>query len=210
MTNETLHQILGPGMWPLWACSFALVTLVLNRSRVLRRSRIIDQELTKGVRDKVAKLDFAAAEEEARKSPTLIGRAWAEGLREFRAGGLAISEVLSNASGVAIRPLKRNLNHIATIGVIAPMFGLIGTVIGMILTFSTLSQTGGVDKAKLASGLAFALYKTAGGLIVAIPAIVAGRFFQGKIAAYAAEVEAAIQEVHYAHIHARAKSEATK
>lgn len=210
MNSDTLHQILGPGMWPLWACSLALVALILNRSRALRRGRVVEAALAGRIREQVARLDFAAAEEEARKSPTLLGRAWADGLREFRAGGLSLGEALSNASGVVIRPLKRNLNHIATIGVIAPMFGLIGTVIGMILTFSTLAQTGGVDKAKLASGLAFALYKTAGGLIVAIPAIVAGRAFQGKIAAYAAEAETAIQDVHYAHIHARAQAEAAK
>jgi len=204
MTQESLHQILGPGMWPLWLCSFALLALILNRARALARRRIFDATLATRVREHVAKLDFTAAEDEARKSPTLIGRAWADGLREFRAGGLALNEALSGVSGVALRPLKRNLNHIATIGVIAPMFGLIGTVVGMILTFSTLAQTGGVDKTKLASGLAFALYKTAGGLIVAIPAIVAGRYFQGKIAAYAAETEADIQSLHYAQVHAKA------
>jgi len=210
MTQESLHQILGPGMWPLWACSLALVALILNRARALRRGRIIDAALAPRVREQVGRLDFAAAEAEAGKSPTLLGRAWADGLREFRAGGLSLSEALGNASGVAIRPLKRNLNHIATIGVIAPMFGLIGTVVGMILTFTTLAETGGVDKTRLASGLAFALYKTAGGLIVAIPAIVAGRYFQGKIATYAAEAETAIQGVHYAHIHASAHPEKAK
>jgi len=204
MTNESIKQILGPGMWPLWACSLALVSLILNRARALRRSRIIDGELAPRLSAHVAKLDLAAAEEEATKSNTLLGQAWADGLREFRAGGLSLGEALSNSSGVAIRPLKRNLNHVATIGVIAPMFGLIGTVVGMILTFSVLAETGGVDKTQLASGLAFALYKTAGGLIVAIPAIVAGRWFQGKIAAYAAEAESAIQSIHYAHIHSEA------
>lgn len=204
MTNESIKQILGPGMWPLWICSLALVSLILNRVRALRRGGIIDDGLTSRLTGHVSKLDFASAEEEAAKSKTLLGRAWADGLREFRAGGLSLGEALSNSSGVAIRPLKRNLNHIATIGVIAPMFGLIGTVVGMILTFSVLAETGGVDKKELASGLAFALYKTAGGLIVAIPAIVAGRWFQGKIAAYAAEAESAIQKIHYAHIHSEA------
>jgi biopolymer transport protein ExbB len=207
MTQESLHQIIGPFMWPLWTCSFALIALIINRARALKRSRIIDTSLTTRVRDLVAKLDFAGAEAEAQQSSTLIGRAWADGLREFQAGGLSISEALGNACGIALRPLKRNLNHIATIGVIAPMIGLIGTVVGMIITFATLAETGGVDKKELASGLAFALYKTAGGLIVAIPAIVAGRIFQGKIANYAAETEAAIQTVHYANVHARAQAE---
>jgi len=197
-------------MWPLWTCSFVLIALIINRARALKRSRIIDASLSTRVRDRVAKLDFAGAEAEAQKSSTLIGRAWADGLREFQAGGLSISEALSNSSGIALRPLKRNLNHIATIGVIAPMIGLIGTVVGMIITFATLARTGGVDKTELASGLAFALYKTAGGLIVAIPAIVAGRIFQGKIATYAAETESAIQDVHYANVHARAQEEMKK
>jgi biopolymer transport protein ExbB len=192
-------------MWPLWVCSILLAALIVNRSRALRRSRIIDPTLAKAVSEKIAQLDYAGAEEVARKSTSLLGGAWAGALREFQAGGLSLVDSLSNASSVVLRPLKKNLNHIATIGVIAPMLGLIGTVVGMILTFATLAKTGGVDKTELASGLAFALYKTAGGLIVAIPAIVAGRFFQGKIAAYAAETESAIQNIHYAHVHAKAK-----
>jgi biopolymer transport protein ExbB len=210
MNQETLHQIIGPFMWPLWICSFVLLALVINRTRALNRSRIIDASLNQRVKELISKLDFAGAEAETQKSSTLIGRAWADGLREFQAGGLSITEALGNASGIALRPLKRNLNHIATIGVIAPMIGLIGTVVGMIITFATLAETGGVDKKELASGLAFALYKTAGGLIVAIPAIVAGRIFQGKIAAYAAETESAIQAVHYANVHARAQAEEAK
>ncbi len=204
MNQQSLHQIFGLGMLPLWLCSLALLALIFNHMRALRRGRIIDEGLTERMRDHLARLDVAAAEAEARKSDTVLGRAWSGALREFQAGGLALQEALSNASSVALKPLRANLNHIATIGVIAPMFGLIGTVVGMILTFATLAETGGMDKTKLAAGLAFALYKTAGGLIVAIPAIIAGRWFSGKIAAYAAETEASIQTMHYAHVHARA------
>ncbi len=195
------QQIFSLGMLPLWICSFVLAALIFNRFRALRRTRVLDPAKLERVVARIEALDYPGAEREAASSNTVVLSAWTKGLRQFQLGGILLEEALANATSVALKPLKRNINHMATIGVIAPMIGLIGTVVGMIMTFSALAQTGETDKTKLAAGLAFALYKTAGGLIVAIPAIVAGRFFTGKVTAYAAEAEAAILSAHYAQRH---------
>lgn len=204
-----VHQVFGPAMAPLWLCSVTLLGIIFNRFRATRRSIIVDKEMVKEVTALVGELKLTEAMQRAAKSPTRIGRAWAKGLKEFILGGVPLQQALTESSVVALKPLRAHLWLVTTIGVVAPMFGLIGTVVGMIITFSTLAETGGVDKAKLAVGLSFALYKTAGGLIVAIPSILFGRFFTSRVGAYVEEVESDILTVSYAHSHglARAKGD---
>lgn len=69
--------------------------------------------------------------------------------------------------------LTNNINVISAIGANAPYIGLLGTVLGIMLTFYTLGDAGAVDAKKIMTGLALALKATAMGLVVAIPAIVA-------------------------------------
>jgi len=69
--------------------------------------------------------------------------------------------------------LTDNINVISAIGANAPYVGLLGTVIGIMITFYTLGDLGAVDAKKIMIGLALALKATAMGLVVAIPAIVA-------------------------------------
>ncbi|MFT7860877.1 MAG: TonB-system energizer ExbB [Sulfurimonas sp.] len=69
--------------------------------------------------------------------------------------------------------LTNNINIISAIGANAPYIGLLGTVLGIMLTFYTLGDVGAVDAKKIMTGLALALKATAMGLVVAIPAIVA-------------------------------------
>jgi biopolymer transport protein ExbB len=73
--------------------------------------------------------------------------------------------------------LQRRLEFLATVATAAPLMGLLGTVIGMISTFSNLSASGNVDITLLASGIWQALLTTAAGLAVAIPALLAHRWF---------------------------------
>ena len=68
--------------------------------------------------------------------------------------------------------LMKRLHVVATIGSNAPYVGLLGTVLGIMLTFSTIGQQGLVDSGRIMTGLALALKATAAGLIVAIPAVV--------------------------------------
>ena len=197
-------QLFGWGMLPLWFCSFLLVAFVIERFRSLRPEKVIDPLLA----DKVGTLMTEGKVDEAHAacvaSPTVLGRAWAQGLTEFRIGGSSLVECLTTATVLHLKPLKRNLAGIATIGVICPLFGLLGTIVGMIITFTHISTAGGANKAAIAGGIAFALVKTAGGLVVAIPAIVMGRYFQGRLGALADQAESGINRVNHRHMHGRA------
>ena len=200
-------QVFGPAMAPLWLSSIVLVAIVINRFRTMSRARVMDRGMIAEFTTLVGALKLDEAEKLAAQSPTRLGRAWSQGLKEFSLGGLPLNQALTDATLIELKPLRQHLWLITAISVMAPMFGLIGTVVGMILTFSTLAETGGADKAKLAVGLSFALYKTAGGLIVAIPAIFFGRYFHARVQGYGEELEADIQRVCSQHSHALARVE---
>jgi biopolymer transport protein ExbB len=84
--------------------------------------------------------------------------------------------------------LERYLATLGTIATVAPLMGLLGTVVGMIEIFGSQSPTGG-NPAVLAHGISVALYNTALGLIVAIPSMIFYRFFRGRVDALLVEME---------------------
>jgi len=190
-------QLFGWAMWPLWLCSIILIALILERRKKLAAAAVYDPALLDHCCSLIGAGKTADAEQAARGNDTVIGRAWAQGLHEFQLGGVALADALTTASSLALKPLKRNLGAIATIAAISPLFGLLGTIIGMILTFSQINADGGADKAELAGGISMALFTTAAGLIVAIPAIIANRWFGAKLTSHAEVVEAAINRAQY-------------
>jgi len=196
-------QLFGPGMWPLWVCSIVLVALAIDRSRSLQIRFILDPAMVDKVSKSLTAGDTPAAIEAAASSKTVIGGAWHKALKEFALGGIPLQEALLNASLLSLRPLKKNLQAISTIAAIAPLFGLLGTIFGMILAFSRIAETGGADKSQLAGAISLALFTTAGGLIVAIPAIIIGRYFNARLVGCSEQVEAAIQDVNSQYLHAR-------
>lgn len=200
-TSSWFSQVFGVSMWPIWLLSIVLVTLIFERSKAMRRDAIIDDETLDQAIDVIAEGRTPDAISILETSPTRICQAWAQGLRVFLKGREPLAGALTTTSTLALKPLKKNISAIATIGVIAPLFGLLGTVGGMIMTFSQLALTGGGDKAALAGGIGLALFTTVGGLIIAIPAIVSGRYFGNKLTSYAEEVELAINRADYCYPH---------
>jgi len=94
--------------------------------------------------------------------------------------------------------LQRYLGALATIASAAPLLGLLGTVIGMIEIFGSQAGAGGLspgggDPAQLARGISIALYNTAFGLIVAIPALIFWRYFRARVDQYLLEMEVAAE-----------------
>jgi len=92
---------------------------------------------------------------------------------------------------VMVHRLERYLNTLGTIATAAPLLGLLGTVVGMIEIFGSQSPTGGSNPAQMAQGISIALYNTAFGLIVAIPALMFYRYFRGLVDQYTLDMEQA-------------------
>ena len=126
--------------------------------------------------------------ESYRNSPVLAGRILSRGLEEYRYTSADIETSLQEAGERGLQVLPNNLAVLTLVAKVAPLLGLFGTVVGMIIGFEELAQSG-VGKEKLADAIRLALMTTAGGLFVAIPTVVANTFFRSRIRRLQAEFE---------------------
>lgn len=204
-----LSELYTLPMIPLWICSLVLVMLIFERFRALRAARILDPALSVECAKLVGERNFDEARVACEKSDTVTGRAWAQGFQEHSLGDIALEDALTNSTALAFRPLKRNISGISTIAVIAPLLGLLGTVAGMVLVFDELSISANPDKQAMSEGIMVALFTTVFGMLIAIPGIVAGRYFSGRVRSYAETVEADIERVRYQHLHSKSRKDTT-
>ena len=129
-----------------------------------------------------------------------LGEVLASGLRTLQAAPQCsesdLRAAMEGAGRAAVHRLERYLSALATIASAAPLLGLLGTVIGMIEIFGSQGGTGGVsgNPAQLAHGISVALYNTAFGLMVAIPALIFWRYFRGRVDAYLLALELASEQ----------------
>jgi biopolymer transport protein ExbB len=190
----SIIQAAGWPIWPLLLCSVAAVTLVIERFVSLRSAVIIPPKLLDEVLS-VTRSHLPAADVVNKLAHnSLLGSVLASGLRTMisdpRTNEAGLRSAMESAGRVAVHKLERFLNTLGTIASAAPLLGLLGTVIGMIEIFASQSPTGN-NPAALASGISIALYNTAFGLIIAIPALMFYRYFRGLVDAYTLELEQA-------------------
>lgn len=183
-------------------CSILGLALVIERLINLQRLRIapiglVDEAIT------VSKHRLPAPPVvDQLADNSLMGKLLANGFRllfqnpalsdvELRAG-------LEAEGRLAVAHMQKYLGALATIASAAPLIGLLGTVIGMIEIFASQGSAGGMSPGggnpeQLARGISIALYNTAFGLIVAIPALIFWRYFRAKVDSYVLEMEVAIE-----------------
>ena len=196
----SIIQAAGWPIWPLILCSVAALALVFERLASLRRSKVAPSGLVDEVlmvsRQGVPTADML--DKLARNS--VMGEVLAAGLRhavvEPRASEPVLRQTFEFAGRSAAHRLERYLNALATIASAAPLLGLLGTVIGMIEIFGAQAPgASGSNPAQLAHGISIALYNTAFGLIVAIPALMCHRYFRGQVNDYLHDLEAGAERL---------------
>ena len=109
-----------------------------------------------------------------------LGQIFAAGLRNARNPSVIIKEAIEESGRLVAIDLERFLNSLGTIATISPLLGLLGTVIGMIEIFGSQAPSGS-NPIVLAHGISIALYNTAFGLVVAVPAMIFYRHFRAKV-----------------------------
>jgi biopolymer transport protein ExbB len=195
----SIIQAAGWPIWPLILCSIAALGLVFERLSSLRRvhvapSALIDEVLS------VARQGVPSADVLQKLADnSALGTVLATGLRaaalDAKPNEAALRQALEMAGQTAAHRLERYLNALGTIASAAPLLGLLGTVIGMIEIFGSQAPGSGTNPAQLAHGISVALYNTAFGLMVAIPSLLAYRFFRGRVADYLHEMEQASERL---------------
>jgi len=178
----------GWPIWPLIIASVLALAIIFERAYSLRRSvvmpaSLLDQALS-NLRMHGPNPDLLRALSEG--SP--LGRVLGAGIRNIGVSRDLMKESLEEAGRAVAHDLERYLMTLGTIASVAPLMGLLGTVVGMVEIFGSQSPTGG-NPAALAHGISVALYNTAFGLIVAIPSMIFYRFFRGRVDAFLVEME---------------------
>lgn len=184
----------GWPIWPLIACSVLALAIVIERYLSLTDTKIAPPGLTKAVIDNLREGIPPPDAIGQLERNCLLGQVLASGLYVRSQDPLAtetdIRTALHQAGRLAAQTLDMRLTALATIASAAPLLGLLGTVVGLIEIFGAQSP-GSVSSnpAQLAQGISIALYNTAFGLIVAIPALVFWRYFRARADAYLLRLE---------------------
>jgi biopolymer transport protein ExbB len=149
--------------------SIAMVYIFVNRMGAIKRANKIDPQLMKDIKDHVASGNVQSAINLCERSDSPVARMILKGLTRIGKPLQDISASIENQGKLEIQRLERNLPYLATIAGGAPMLGLLGTVIGMILAFKEMANAGGgVQIDMLAEGIYVAMTTTAAGLVVGI------------------------------------------
>jgi biopolymer transport protein ExbB len=178
---------LGWPVWPLILASVLALALIIERSIALRRLRILPSGLLDDVLGLVRKQAVTPDIIGKLEANSPLGRVLAAGLRNERVLREGAMQQIEAAGAIVANKLTRNLTLLGSIGSIAPLLGLFGTVVGMIHIFA--SQQAGSSPQELARGISIALYCTAFGIIVAVPAVLAHRYFRRLVEDYLVEME---------------------
>ena len=195
----SIIQAAGWPIWPLIICSIVALALVIERLVSLRSARVAPDKLL----DEVVSLTRTSL-----PSPDVVnklsgnsalGHVLAAGVRsvvaEPRITESALRLVFENAGRVTVHRLERYMNTLGSIATAAPLLGLFGTVVGMIEIFGSQAPGGGTNPAQLAHGISVALYNTAFGLMIAIPALMLYRYFRGRVDEYQLQLELAAERM---------------
>ncbi len=187
----------GPMMYPLGALSFVGVILIVVYMLTLRQGTVVTLRFMDVAESLMRKQDYLGLAAVCNRSGQSIARIMQRAMdfigRNPRASVEEVREV-AQAEGVRqASMMTQRISYLADIGAIAPMVGLLGTVLGMMKSFNTLSGGSfvGAKTMELASGVSEALITTAAGLFVGIPALAFYALFRGKVQKLISELESA-------------------
>lgn len=175
-------------MWPLLLCSLVSVAVIIERVVRLRRSAVIDPAVVEDIQANIEKGQLDQAISRHAHNPVLVARILTRGLEEYRSTSADIETSLTEAGERGLQILYNNLAVLNLIAKVAPLLGLLGTVLGMIMGFEVL-EAKGVGKEELAHAIRIALITTAAGLFIAIPTVVGAAWVRSQIRRLLAEFE---------------------
>jgi len=182
----------------LWMALFSAggfyIYLVVQLGILIRPSKIMPQPLIDSVEASMKEGDVVKALQFCENDPTPMASILSAGFSHVEEGFEVIQEAISTAADMEIERLNQRLTWLSVDGNIAPMLGLLGTVQGMIMAFSNLAG-GSPDVGLLSMNISQALWTTAGGLCVAIPAVCTYYAFRNKANRIVLQMEAITMEL---------------
>ena len=185
-------EILFSGGWlmvPLLICSVLSLAISLERAISLRKQTVIPKDLMSTVLLWMESDQLTTERMQEIKESSQLGAIIIMGLTKASLSRERMQESIQELANNIIHDLERNLTALGTIAAIAPLLGLLGTVIGMIKVFSAIMLEGSGNTSVLAGGISEALITTAAGMAIAIPTLICHRYFHRKVDHLVIEME---------------------
>lgn len=186
-------------LWPLALCSIVTVGFTMERFIALRRSRIVPRDFVTRFTERLAsgKLDRDRATELCKANDSPVARIFGHIVRYWGLPATAIRQALESDGAGEILELRRNCRALNGTATLAPLLGLLGTVVGMIEAFDSLSSRAvGTGKSEaLAHGISLALVTTALGLVIAIVSVTVYYILLHKVDVLSKELDDAARPV---------------
>lgn len=189
--ESQLLSIIQAAGWTIWLiilCSIITLAIIGERFWTLRRSAVLPANLFSDT-VQAFKVQGPSADLIVKLSEnSFLGRVFAAGIANVKSSREIMKESMEETGRAVMVEMERFLNGLGTIATVAPLLGLFGTVIGMIDIFGA-STPQGQNPAQLAHGISVALYNTAGGIAVAVPALIFYRHFRSKVDTMVVDME---------------------
>ena len=176
-------------MVPILICSVLVLAIVIERYWTLRSENILPASLLPKVWLWIKQNELDIDKIKQLRQSTLLGQVLAAGLSVSKHGRDAMKDAIQETGSHVAHEMERFLNVLAVVANIAPLLGLLGTVIGMIDVFTVIMQQGAGNASLLAGGISKALITTAAGLTVAIPALIFHKSLSRRVDSLLVEME---------------------
>lgn len=178
----------GWPIYPLILASIVTLAIIVERLWVLRSNVIAPPELLPEVQRWLGQGGVNKEALSKLQQHSLLGEIFASALNNASSSREVVKESIEETGRAVAHKLEKNLTTLGTIATVSPLLGLLGTVIGMVELFGAFTTTGH-DVAQFARGISVALYNTAGGIVVAVPAMIFYRYFRGRVDGLIVEME---------------------
>ena len=179
----------GVLIYPLFMLLIWGLTIIIIKTIKLRHEKIINPAVIQGIEEMLLEDKIPEATAYCKQNSLPMTRIILAGILNYERSEAELKEILEDASRQELPGIRRHLTALGTIASASPLLGLLGTVIGMISVFATLSTEANVNPGMLAGGISEALITTACGLVIAMPTLIFHNFFRTRVQSLIIEME---------------------
>lgn len=193
----SLGELLGMGGWlmyPLIGLLLLAIFFFVERLIAIRKAGTIDQNFMNHIRDHIVNGNVSAARSFAKNTNNPVARIIDKGIQRIGKPIDIIEDSMENVGKLELYNLERNLSVLSLVYGIAPMLGFLGTIIGMLQLFYSISATGEFTAASIAGGIYTKMITSAAGLIIGMLAYIGYNFLNSQIAKVTNRMEASAAE----------------
>jgi len=195
--KESLWDILqrgGPLMIPLALLLVIAIFFFVERVIAINKASKLDENFMNIIRDHIVSGNVTAARSLAKNTNTAVARIIDKGIQRIGKPIDAIERSMENVARLELYKMERNVSILSVIGYIAPLFGFLGTIVGMFQLFYSIASTGEYSISNIAGGIYVKMISSASGLIIGIIAYVGYRYLNSQIDKTTNKMEAASAE----------------